>query len=88
MHPELAALRLTDMDSDRSGHLVHAPPRAPGRALPQQKLTRPETPQSRVPGNGAGKLFEGDLDDRMKRSWGMRYGRSAGGVYSYIRGYM
>jgi len=88
MRPELAALRLMDMDSDRSGHLAHPPSCAQGRALPRQKLARPETPQSRVPGSGAGKLFAGDLDDRMKRSWGTRYGRSSGGVNSYIRGYL
>jgi hypothetical protein len=88
MHPELAVLRLMNMGYDGNGHLAHAARCGTGPALPQQKLTRPEMPQSRVPGNGAGKLIEGDLGDRVKRGLAMRYGRSSGGVNIYIRGYL
>jgi hypothetical protein len=75
------------MSRDRSGYLAHAAPCIPGPTVPQQKLTRPEMPQSRVPGNGAGKLTEGDLADRVERGLVMRYGRSSGGLNIYIRGY-
>jgi hypothetical protein len=76
------------MGYDRSGHLAHAALCAPGPALPRQKLTRPEMPQSRVPGIEAGKLIEGDLSDRLERGWIMRYRRSSGRPNSYIRGYL
>jgi hypothetical protein len=88
MHPELAVPRLMSMGSDRSGLLAHAAPCATGPALPQQKLTRPEMPQSRVPVNWAGKLIEGDLGDRVESGWVMRYGRPSGGLNIYIRGYL
>lgn len=76
------------MSRDRGGYLAHAAPCTPGPALPQQDLTRPEMPRSRVPGNGAGKLIEGDLGDRVERGLTTRYGRSSRGVNIYIRGYL
>jgi hypothetical protein len=87
MHPERTVQRLMSMSHDRNGYLAHAVPCATGPSLPQQKLTRPDMPQSRVPGNGAGKLIEGDLGDRIEPGRVMRYGRLCR-LNTYFRGYL